>query len=454
MKEDRKITSPQFLTPFAETFGLSPLLALIVFFSSVLIVLFAIFWFFYSAPPKQITITSGPPGSTLELYAEQYSNFLAAKGVTLKILPSQGSAENLQRLNDRSLRHVNLGFVQASSMDITNGSRLVSLGGISYQPLLIFYRATNTINFLSDFNGKRLAIGPIGSGTRSLALQLLHTNGVSGGTATVLELDATPAANALLAGKVDAVFLMGDSASLQIMKQLLFAPGIQLYNFVQADGYTRKFNYLNKMNLPMGSIDFGKNIPAQDLFLIGPAVEILARPNLHPALSDLLIEAMQQVHGGAKMFQRKGEFPSTIQYDFPISQNAARFYKNGKGFLYGSLPFWLASLVNRILVSFVPLIVILIPLLRSIPALYKWRAQLLINRRYRVLLALERELDLESRAPMTNEQRRELITRLENVEQAVNKMKVPASFASQFYSLRENIGFVRGRLEGGIPAAK
>ena len=59
---------------------------------------------------------------------------------------------------------------------------------------------------------------------------------------------------------------MGDSASSQIMRQLLFAPGIQLYNFVQADGYARKFNYLNKMDLPMGSIDFGKNVPAQDLF--------------------------------------------------------------------------------------------------------------------------------------------------------------------------------------------
>jgi hypothetical protein len=449
MNDGHKINSPRFLTPLAETFGLSPRLALMVVLGGALVLGLTIFWFFASAPPTTLTITSGPPGSTFETNAEQYCAYLARKGVTLKILPSQGSQENLERLDDPR-QHVDVGFVEvSSSVEVTN-SKLMSLGSIAYQPLLIFYRATNSMNFLSELGGKRLAIGPTGSGTRSLAMTLLQFNGVgTNDTTTLLDLDAGAAAAALLKGTVDAVFLMGDSASPQIMKRLLWSPGIRIYNFTQADGYTRRITYLNKLEVPMGSIDFGKNIPAQDLYLIGPTVEILARPNLHPALSDLLLEAASKVNGGAKLFQRKSEFPAPLQYGYPISPDAQRFSDSGKQFLYRWLPFWLASLVKRILVSFVPLIVVSIPLLRAFPALYKWRIRMVIYRRYRALLGLEREA-LEH---MTPERRRELIDRLNEVEHAVNKMKVPASFADQFYNLRGHIGFVRGQLGDGTSTA-
>src|SRR5207248_11161418 len=137
--------------------------------------LFAIFWFFHSAPPNTITITSGAPGSTFETNAIKYSRILAGNGVTLKIISSQGSLENLQRLNDPAF-HVDIGFVQGG---VTNGPtrhKLVSLGSVAYQPLIVFYRGNSSVGLLSEFAGKRLAIGAPGSGTRALALALLELN--------------------------------------------------------------------------------------------------------------------------------------------------------------------------------------------------------------------------------------------------------------------------------------
>ncbi|HWY30669.1 MAG TPA: TAXI family TRAP transporter solute-binding subunit [Candidatus Acidoferrum sp.] len=450
MKEESDKHSSRLLTPLEENFGLNPKIALAVVLCSAALLASTVFWFFYSAPPTTITITSGPAGSSFETNAIQYAKILARNGVTLKILPSEGSTENLERLNDRSTK-VDVGFVLVGpASDNTNGN-LMSLGSIAYQPLLIFYRAEVPISFLSELKGKRLAIGAQGSGARSLALSLLGLNGVgTNDTTSLLDLDATAAANALLNGTLDAVFLMGDSASPQIMKRLLLTPDIRLFNFTQADGYTRRIAYLNKLEIPMGSIDFGKNIPPQDVYLVGPTVEIIARPDLHPALSDLLLEAAQEVHGGAKLLQRKGEFPAPLAYNFRISPDANRFYKSGKKILYRSLPFWLASLLNRILVSFIPLIVVSVPLVRAVPALYKWRMRLLIYRRYRALLSLERE----SLVPITSQQRTEMLARLEEIEHAVNKMRVPASFADQFYFLRGHINFVRIRLADGSPPAR
>jgi len=39
---------------------------------------------------------------------------------------------------------------------------------------------------------------------------------------------------------VDAVFLMGDSVSTALIRQLLHTPGIKLFNFTQADAYVRR----------------------------------------------------------------------------------------------------------------------------------------------------------------------------------------------------------------------
>jgi hypothetical protein len=443
----RKLGLSRVLAVVTETFGLGRAAA----FSAVLLVssvtVFAVFWFFHSAPPSTITITTGPEGSVFQTFAGRYRKILARSGVKLNILSSEGSLENLKRLGDPSFR-VDIGFVQAGVTNGVNTDKLVSLGSIAYEPLLVFYRSAEPLDLLSQFNGKRLAIGPVGSGTRALALALLEANGIQPAGATVLaDLDAAGATKALIESNVDAVFLMGDSASTQNMRTLLRAPGVQLYNFSQADGYSRRIHYLNKLELPKGSIDFGKNIPAQDVLLIGPTVELIARDNLHPALSDLLLEAAREVHGGATLFQRRGEFPAPLEVDFRLSSEARRFYTSGKSFLYRSLPFWLASRVNRILVVFVPMLFVLIPGLRFIPTAYRWRIKLRIYRSYRALLVLEREMA----APSTPENRAKLLSRLDHIEKTVNKMKVPASFADQFYGLRGDIAFVRTKLVGSTP---
>jgi TRAP transporter TAXI family solute receptor len=437
-------------TLLSEYFGLSRRLALVAIALFVVVLAFTVYWFIYFTPPRTITILSGPAGSSFERFAVGYSNFLAANGVTLKILNSAGSAENLAKLQDRANK-IDVALIQGgtATADGTNAAALVSLGSIAYEPLLLFSRGATPVRFLSDLAGKRIAIGPVGSGTHALALMLLQTNGITAnGTNQLLELDSTAAAQGLLAGTVDAVFMMGDSASPPAIRSLLRSPDVQLVSFEQADAYARRFNYLNKLRLPEGVIDLGKNLPAHDVSLIGPAVELIARPKLNPALSDLLLEAAHKVHGAAGIFQNQGEFPAPIVHEFPISQDAARYYKSGKTFLYRWLPFWLASIVNRVLVVIVPSILVLIPAVRSIPAAYKWRIRLRIYRWYRTLLALERELSAAQQLPPEEADR--VRRRLGEIETAVKQMKVPASFADAFYDLRQHVDYVRTKLEARV----
>lgn len=442
MDAGRKVGLDRMQSIFTEVFGFDRKTAFVAAILVSFAIICAVFWFFHSAPPGTITITAGPEGSIFRTNAEKYAAILARKGVKLKILPSEGSLENLKRLADPSFK-VDVGFVQGGLTNNVKTDKLVSLGSVYYSPLLVFYLGNERVDLLSRLEGKRLAIGPVGSGTRTLALVLLANNGVEpNGRTALLDLDGEDATKALLEKKIDAAFMMGESASIQNLRKLLHTPGIRLFDFTQADAYTRRITYLNKLKLPEGSIDFGNNIPDRDIHLIGPAVELIARTGLHPALSDLLLDAAHEVHGSAGLLRQQGEFPAPLQHEFRISSDAIRYYKSGKSFLYRYFPFWIASLLNRMIVVVVPLVVVLIPGLRIIPAIYRWRIMMRFYRWYRELLALERYMIVD----LPPEKREEIFARLDEIETEVNKMKVPASFADQFYGLRVNISFVQDRL--------
>jgi TRAP-type uncharacterized transport system substrate-binding protein len=441
MEKPKPAAHSKLVATLIETFGLSPAVASAVALFIIVVCLLAVVWFFRSAPPSKLTISSGPAGSSFQRVAESYKEILAKHGVTLRILPSAGSQANLLQLKSAK-SGVDIGFVQGGPVGNENLDDLISLGSIAYQPLWVFYRSSTRINRLSELEGKRLAIGTPGSGTHGLALTLLQANGITGEPTTLLDFEAGEASTALLDQKVDAIFLMGDSASSQTLRTLLRTPDVQLYNFTQADAYVRRFAYLNKMEFPEGSIDLGKDLPAQDIELVGLTGDLVARKGLNPALSDLLIEVAQEVHGKASLLQKRGEFPAPLEHQFKISDDALRYYKSGKGFLYRTIgSFWLASLVNRILVAFLPVVIVLVPALRFFPSAYKWRIRMKLYHFYRRLLRVEKD----SFGVLTREHEQLLDQRLNEIEEAVNKLKVPASFADQYYSLRSHIMFVRER---------
>jgi TRAP transporter TAXI family solute receptor len=405
----------------------------------------AAYWYVRPAPPDTITIAGGPPGSVFQRTAERYGKILARDGVKLRILPSEGSLDNLKKLNDPAVR-VDVGFVQGGVSKGISLEKLVSLGSVFHEPLVVFYRGAAPIDRISGLTGKRIAIGREGSGTQVLALILLKANGIEPGGATkLMDLGGEDAAQALSEGTIDAAFLMGDSAAPPVLRKLMRTAGIRMLDMAQADAYTRRFSYLNRLVFPMGVFDLDENIPSRDIRAIGPMVELVARDDLHPALSDLLIETAREVHGRAGLLQRAGEFPAPLEHEFRISEDARRFYNSGKGFFYRYLPFWLATLVDRTLVFLVPIVVLLIPGLKIVPKAYSWRVRSRIYKWYGKLIALERGMLSQP----TPEEREGLVGQLDEIEAEVNKMKVPLAFADQFYVLRDHIAFVRGRYSGG-----
>jgi TRAP-type uncharacterized transport system substrate-binding protein len=397
------------------------------------------------APPSELTITTGPADSAFFRVAQRYVKSFERNGVKVRLLPSNGSLDNLRRLADPK-GEPDVGFVQVGVKlpEPAAGEarrELASLGTVSRQPLWILVRGDRPPDRLGSLVGKRLVVGPEGSGTRVLVLRLLETVGIKpGGPTALLDLDDELVGAALDKGEIDAAFLMGDSASPVVIRGLLERPGVHAVELAQLEAYLRRFPDLDRVVIPMGAFDFAKNVPDQELGLLASSVEMVARADLHPAISDLLLETMREVHGRRTLLQHAGDFPAAREHDIPISADARRYYASGKRWLYRVLPFWAASLADRFLMVLLPLVILLVPAFRLVPALYAWRVRSRVTRVYAALLELERELRGHAL------DRAALAERLDAIERRADALRLPAAYADQFYVLREHIGFVRRRL--------
>ncbi len=416
-----------------------------------LILLAAGFWlaaqFVRPAPPRQLTLSTGSDGSGYQRFAARYKEILQRHDITLTERPSAGSIENLQRLRDTE-SGVDAAFVQGGTANLREDDTLVSLGGLYDEPLWIFYRAEiarrapgRHLDQLLQLKGRRIAIGAAGSGTHKLAMELLEANGMNSPPTELISTGGLDTATALREGRLDAVMTVGPIQS-ALVWSLLYADGVKLMSLAQSAAYTRRLPYLQPITLPRGAIDLVRGIPAQDVQLLAPLATIVVRADMHPALIDLLLQAAGEIHGEAGVFQKPREFPQAVDVDFPLAPEAERYYKSGKSFLQRYLPFWLATLIDRMIVFLVPVIALLIPVLRFAPPLYGWRVRSRIFRRYGELKFLESELELDA----TRHTRDEWLARLDDIEDEVNHLPTPLAFSDMIYTLRGHIELVRSAI--------
>ena len=402
------------------------------------------FQFVEPAPPKRIVITTGGEAGAYYQFAQRYAAILAKNGITLEVKSSAGSLENLARLQSDEAQ---VGFVQGGVMppkedpDAEDDSGLLSLGSLFYEPVWVFYRGERDLNRLTELRGKRIAIGQEGSGVRQLAQQLLAANEIEAGEQLV-PLSGLSAAEELQQGRIDAAFIIA-SESAPVVQVLLRSPGIRLMSFAQSGAYQRRFPFLTKLTFPQGVADLVRDFPPNDIKVLAPTANLIVRDDLHPALQSLLLQAASEVHGKSGFFQDQGEFPSYKDQMLPLSPDAARYFKSGPSFLQRYLPFWLAVLVDRLIVLLLPVVALLIPLLKVAPAIYTWRVRSKVFRCYGELKFLEDDLKNHFDRARLAEYR----SRLDALEDEAVQLHVPLGFTDLVYTLREHVNLVRGILD-------
>jgi TRAP-type uncharacterized transport system substrate-binding protein len=406
----------------------------------LLVVFYAAFRLVDPAPPRKIVIATSAPGSGYERFARLYAQRLGRDGVELEIRLSGGSLENLARLRDPA-SGVQAAFTTTGAALPGDEQTIASLGGLFYSPIFVFYRAPQPLQRFSQLKGGQISIGTTGTFVRGYAHRILEESGALGGRTALSELENDGALDALLAGRLDAAIFPAPFDA-PVVQRAIASPSLRLLNVAQADAITKKLPALTHVVMPRGLISLERDEPREDIHLLATSNSLLVRKDLHPALQYLLLEAMREAHSPPGAFQKQGEFPSVSPQDLPLSQQAERFYRSGRPWLYQYTNFWLAVLLDRVVLILIPVVLALIPILRYAPGLYLW-----LNRRR--IWRLHRELaELDSLSTERPESKEEHRARLAEIEAAVRELSVPLPFEDEVYHLRSHLALLHRRLLG------
>jgi TRAP-type uncharacterized transport system substrate-binding protein len=404
------------------------------------------YWMLDPNPPRRVVLATGVQQGAYAEFGQRYAERLKQHGIAVELRNTQGAAENLALLRDPS-SNVQIGFVQGGASEAPDGqSTLQSLGSMFYEPVWLFYRTDSaqrllkkpTLDSLSQLEGWRVNIGAAGSGVPHLATRLLEANRIDAASIALSQQPVTPAVIELLESRLDALVLASAPESAMV-QMLLQTPGIALFDFAQADAYTRRFGFLSAVTLPRGVVDLARDMPAADVRMVAPTATLVVRDDLHPALAQLFVQAAREVHGDSGWFQRKGDFPNARDGERALAPEAERFYRSGVPWLQRFLPFWLANLVDRMWLAMLSIVAVLLPLSRIVPPIVELRIRSRVFRWYAQLRQIES--DVRTRPP------KELLDGLDAIEDKVNAIQVPLSYTDELYALKSHIQMVRRRLQ-------
>ena len=385
-------------------------------------------------PPRSLTMAAGKPGSAYYAIAERYRRILAEDGITLTILETPGSVANAAALGDTA----DVALVQGG-VPLPEGNR--HLAAVLLEPMLILYRDGHDTTDPADWAGLRIAAGAEGSGTRAAVRAVLTALGHPLPESALKPLSTTEAADALAAGDVDAAIFVApiDAAYL---KPLLHASDLTLAPIRDLPALAARLDFVEVVEVPAAGFDFLRRLPPEPVQLPAMIARLAARDGLHPALVDRLVHAAERVHRRGDLITPEGRFPSTEGLGNLLHPQAAALLRDGPGALAGTLPFWAVAQINRVAVLLLPILFLLVPLLRAMPALYAWGMESRIYRHYDAVM----EIDATGEHSTDLAELDALLDRLATLDEIARDVRVTRRYRSKAYGLRMHIDLVRRRL--------
>ncbi len=410
----------------------------------LLIVLGVAIWLADPAPPRHVMMATGPAGSSNEALGKKYAEYFARQGITLQLVPTEGSVENIKRLQDQN-DPVMAGFVMSGAA-APHTPHIQTLGSINYQPYWCFYRGTaqppagqRGVELLTG----KLNVGTPNSGTYMLTEKLLELNGMNPDRSNYTQMPDTEAIDALAKGQINSMCIVDTYESPNVQK-LLKIDGLQIVNFIRAPAYDRLVPAIEKVSIPEGGLSLAKDRPQQPITLIAATTELMIDERLHPAIQTLFLMAATSIDGKQNFFSHEGEFPAFKDTSQHRSHEAEIFYEKGTPWLFQFMPFWLAEFIRRLVLTLLPFLAVAYPIIRSMPNYHKNRVRGRINRMYGALKFFEQSLVTSYDVA----QKPGYLAELDAMELEALRMKVPKSVAGDYYTLRSAIDLVRNRVLG------
>ncbi|MHA7816327.1 MAG: TAXI family TRAP transporter solute-binding subunit [Pseudohaliea sp.] len=388
-------------------------------------------------PPTRVSMAAGAPGSAYHDTAVAYRAILARDGIDLEIIESGGSVENAGRLAGGS---ADIALVQGG---IALPETVEGIAAVQLEPLWIFARDA-TANNPRHWPEGRVAAGGEGSGTRLVADTLARITGSSALARPGAEpLGGARAGEALLDGEVELALFVAPAGA-GYLAPLLDADGLGLVTLAHSEAVSLQLPGSRLVTLPSGILDYARSRPPADVELLALETRLVGQENLHPALVNRLVHAVLEVHGEPGIFPADRNYPAATTSGVETNAYAAKLLQDGFSPLEPFLPYWIVAQLNRVLLVILPALLLLLPLLRVLPALYGAILNRRVYRHYARVHEIDEEL-VEKGSTLGAARLRALREEMNAIERKLLRANLPNSYRKQAYTLLHHLDYVRKR---------
>lgn len=389
-------------------------------------------------PPSTVTFAAGIEDGGYWQIATKYRDILAKDGIDLELIATAGSVENARLMAD--------GEADAALLQggIPAGDDIETLGAVFTEPFLIFARPTGGVDVPhnpAQWAGLRIAAGDEGSGTRAAAQTFLNAADLAGSANTLLPLGGADAAQALTSGDAD-VALFVAPLSAPYLTSVLADENATLLQLDHIVALSRRMPQSILVDVPSGAFALDPPLPARERQLLGLVARIVAQPELHPAIVDRLVEAAREVHKPGDVITPEGQFPSMENTSLPQDAYARDLIADGQSPLNAFLPYWVVAQISRFAILLLPIVFLLLPLLRTLPGLYKWSVRNRVFRHY----ARIREIDEAATETDDPQQLKALNSELTELDREIASLHLPLTYRGYAYDARLHIDLLRKRI--------
>ncbi len=421
----------------------------VVFLPACFIALALFFWLGWSVfptAPNHITITSGAKDGMYYKYAQRYAQGMREYGLTVDVIESAGSAQNMERLRDTQ-NPAQVGFLQGGFGQIDravasdNRTNIQTIANVDIEPVWIFSRIKD-VDSLLQLQGMRVSIGQVGSGSRLVAIKLLEQVQLEPKDLVVSESTGLAAVKALTSGTIDAAIFVA-SANAPIVAAMLAVPGVHLVTLKRSAALIERITYLDPRLLAQGTLTPSGLQPDKDSVMLTTIASVVVSENLHPALKRLTASVARQVHQEAGLFHKAGDFPSLKRIDFPSAPDARATLQHGLPWMERHLSVGAAQWAWRLLLVGLPLALLCWALCYFVPAFMRWTIESYVNRWYGELKFIEHDLETSKLSGLDFAKH---TIQLRAIDSAVSQFDAPPEFMKRLFMLQKHTDFVRQKL--------
>ena len=294
----------------------------------------------YLITERDVVIAVTPGGS--DAIGEEINEGLIENGVTSSLVVRADDVGVIAEVNGSDSRMgsdgaVNVAFV-AQDVDPDMYPDVLSLGTISFQPLLIFARAELGDGLTqADLAGTDISIGIQGSDVNQLATDVLSIYGLT--EQVRVHSDPTDVGiEQLLAGEIDALAVLSPPGAPET-RELGVNPELTIVSLEGASAAAVELGNAQSATIPPYGISVREGIPKEPITTVAVALTVIA----HKYLSEPnVLMVAQQLQGLASRLPPSSDVAvplPTFDYSrFPASEIARSYYEDGLPLRYAAFP--------------------------------------------------------------------------------------------------------------------